>query len=97
MTDELLEPMADMEHEQWIHWMKHFKKLGCPEKLEVGKFSTVRAHKEPLVLLVFKAEDWERWEKQMSTNYHDLSEKEKDSDRKQARNMLDYLVKIGRI
>lgn len=97
MSKELREPMADMEHDQWIHWMKYFIKLGSPERVEAGKFSAIDPHSTPVVVLVFDAEDWDRWMRQMSTQYHDLSEKEKDSDRKFADKMLDYLVQIGRL
>ncbi len=97
MTDELLEPMADMEHEQWIHWMKYFVEKGDPQLVEQGRFHTVNPRNDDVVVLVFKAEDWNRWKRQMATQYHDLSEKEKNSDRNQAKKMIDYLDQIGRL
>ena len=97
MDKELLERMSDMEHEQWIHWMKYFKELGNPERVEPGKFLSIKSGNTPYVVLTFKAEDWDRWMTQMTTRYHDLSEKEKSSDRHQARKMIDYLHKIGRL
>ena len=35
----------------------------------------------------------ERWDKQIATKYEDLSEKEKESDRKETRNYIPLLVK----
>ena len=62
----LIEKLAELEHEQWSHWTKHFLSNINPENKK-------------------------RWKKQMTIKYHQLSEKEKESDRKWARKVLEIL------
>jgi len=51
------EKLADLEHEQWSHWIRY------------------------LLLERHDDKDRERWSCQARTDYKDLSEKEKNSDR----------------
>ncbi len=62
-----LEQAADAQHIIWSHWMRYqFSKC---EPREDGS-------------LVIPADLVERWKRQMDTAYCDLSEDEKESDRK---------------
>jgi len=66
--NELFEKLAAIEHERWADWQKYMHGL-CIE--DDGKNLTiVRSLRE-------------RWDKQIKTNYKDLSETEKNSDREQ--------------
>lgn len=74
-TDEIaqrLEGMKDtlatLEHERWSHWQQYMHS---------------KASKQPDGSMIVPAELVERWERQMSTDFDELSESEKDSDRKQ--------------
>lgn len=66
----LLERCSDIEHEIWSKWMK-FMLSKCAENED----GSVTIPKESV----------ERWKRQISTPYKDLSESEKESDRIQAR------------
>lgn len=69
----MLEALADLEHDRWSHWQGYMHSL-C-EKNEDGS-------------LTIPAEKVERWERQINTKYKDLTEKEKDSDRDEARKTM---------
>lgn len=71
-----LEQLAWIQHEIWSHWMD-FMLNECTE-LEDGS-------------CVIPAEKRKRWERQLMTPYHDLSEAEKESDREQARKVMEVL------
>lgn len=66
---ELREELSDLAHRQWTGWMRYLFSKGI--KNEDGSF-TIPA--------------WavERWERQVNTDYENLSESEKDSDRNEA-------------
>jgi hypothetical protein len=69
---ELREKLAQLAHEQWSGWMKYLF-----EKC---------THPHGLCVIPDWAE--ERWQRQMNTAYHDLSQEEKDSDRSEADKFL---------
>jgi len=75
-NDELIEELADVQHAIWAHWMRYM--FTC------GQFGADGTWHMP----AFKAE---RWKRQMATNYADLTEREKDSDREQARKVIAVL------
>ncbi len=74
---ELLEYCANLEHERWASWQKWLHQ--CSIKNEDGT-------------LTMPKEKVERWERQIKTNYKDLSEKEKESDRHQVIPYLEYIL-----
>jgi len=65
-----LEQLANLEHDSWSHWMKYL-------------FSISKENEDGSVTI--PKDKVSRWKKQMKTKYEDLSEKEKESDRKEAR------------
>jgi len=71
--DEQVEALADYAHGAWSEWMSF---------LFANSDKRVRGDVIIPVHLV------RRWEKQMRTQYKDLSESEKESDRQQARRIL---------
>lgn len=70
------EKLADLQHEIWSSWMR-------------WQFSVCETQEDGRVLI--PAELVQRWIRQMSTSYSELSEKEKDSDREQADKVLALL------
>jgi len=69
----LREKMADQCHAQWVGWMKYLFTRGVFHK--DGSFT-------------INAKSVDRWLTQNACYYHELSEKEKDSDRKEADKFL---------
>ena len=61
-----IEMLADLEHQQWVHWTEY-------------------------MLNNLSDENRERWKVQCQTDYKDLSEKEKESDRVWARKVIKLL------
>lgn len=64
--EELIERLADAEHASWAHWMAYLFSL-CYEDRDGN--------------IVIPRNSADRWQKQMTTPYAELSEQEKESDR----------------
>lgn len=75
---QLIEELARYEHERWARWQSYLHYLCI--KHEDGTFTIPK-------------EKVDRWNKQINTNYQDLSEEEKESDRVGARQILKILEK----
>lgn len=76
MKTRLLEKLAALEHARWSHWMKYLFTKGK----DFSGFGFY-IHKDSV----------ERWKHQLATEYKDLSEAEKESDRVEARKTLEVL------
>jgi len=74
----LLEDLAAVEHERWSHWQRYLHDQ-C-------------SHAEDGSLIIPR-ELAERWTRQATTDYIDLSETEKSSDREQVREYLRVLAR----
>lgn len=70
---ETLEALSDLEHDSWARWMEHLFKVS-----KKNSDGTVTIPKDKV----------DRWERQVETDYEDLSNKEKESDRKEVRKFL---------
>lgn len=81
MEDELIEILADYEHDSWSRWQKHVFDNSIENN--DGSFTI------PKELV-------DRWQRQINTSYCDLSEQEKESDRKEVRRVLEYVEKMVR-
>jgi len=75
-----LEELAGIEHERWSDWQKYLH--GKLKYTEIGTDQKVEA------FYLMTADDYEKWERQINTDYKDLSEQEKESDREQVRRYL---------
>ena len=75
---EIREQLADFAHSQWSGWMEYL--------FSKGVFNENGTWTMP---------EWavKRWSNQMKTDYKDLSESEKDSDRSEADGMLKIIIK----
>lgn len=68
---ELFEELAAVEHERWSSWQQYL--------FDRCELLTIKGEKN----LLINANDFKHWQKQIDTPYRDLTEAEKDSDRKQ--------------
>lgn len=83
---ELREKLAALAHEQWSGWMEHvFRRCEAMP-------GTITGEVAPVVIPLWAVENWGR---QMLTPYAELSEEEKDSDRKEADRVLKLLGEDG--
>lgn len=73
ILDGMLEDLAAIEHERWAHWQSHVHSHGVQ-----------RADGS----LLIPADLVQRWNRQITTPYAELSESEKESDREQVRRYL---------
>ena len=77
LLEKLMERLAAVEHERWAHWQRYMH----------GK-STKQSDGSVLI----PPDLVKQWERQLSTPYSELTEKEKESDREQVRKYLPILV-----
>lgn len=73
IIDGLLDQLADIEHARWAKWQRYMHS---------------KALKQPDGSLIIPADLVGRWERQIETPFHSLSEAEKESDRDQVREYL---------
>lgn len=78
-TKMLIETLSDIEHQRWSHWQSYLHSK-C-EKNDDGSLTI------PKDLV-------EKWNKQIETDYYDLTEKEKESDREQVMKYLHYILEF---
>lgn len=74
----MLEALADLEHARWSGWQEHLHS---------------QCEKNPDGSLTIPAKLVEKWERQINTKYKELSEREKESDRKEARKTVKLIKK----
>ena len=79
---ELIEKLADIEHQRWSDWQKYLHS-------KCGKFSNGKVN-----WAYFSIENFRHWERQIKTDYKDLTEKEKDSDREQVMRYFPLIKKL---
>lgn len=72
----LIELLAKHEHDRWVKWQEYM--FSCCQKNDDGSF-------------VIPKDKVERWQRQIKTDYDNLSEKEKNSDRNQAKEIVDII------
>lgn len=80
---EIREVMANQEHIRWAKWQKYLHSKLQYEERNFG------SHKVAYYLL--DAGLYEHWSRQIDTDYSELSEKEKDSDREQVEPYLSII------
>ena len=85
---EMREKLAEYAHNQWSGWMEYlFSKCYTVYLKPTLQEPDGEAH------LVIPKWAVDRWKRQMQTPYNDLSEEEKESDRKEADGMIAILTK----
>ena len=78
--DLMLEALSDLEHKRWSGWQKHLH-----SECTKNKDGSLSIPKELV----------DRWERQISTKYSELTEKEKESDRKEASKTINIINKYN--
>jgi len=76
-SEAVKEKLANIEHQRWSDWQKYLHSK-CIKNNDGG--------------LTIPKESVEHWEKQINTDYKDLTEKEKDSDREQVDRYLPIIA-----
>lgn len=76
-----LEKIAAVQHAIWSHWMRYL-------------FNVCIINEDGS--LTIPSEKVLRWTRQMNTDYNDLSEDEKKSDKNQANKVIDVLLQEAR-
>lgn len=74
----LREALADLEHDRWSRWQRYLH----------SKCSGVEG---PMSGLLIHQDSVDHWERQIATPYAELSEREKDSDRKEADRTIEVI------
>ena len=77
--DDIIELLADFEHDRWSRWQKYLF-----SKCIVNVDGSLTIPKELV----------DRWARQMDTDYDNLSEQEKNSDRKEAIRIIKCIEKM---
>lgn len=76
MKDKIITKLADYEHDRWSRWQKYL-------------FSKCITNNDGSVTIPKEFVD--RWTRQINTVYNDLPEEEKQSDIKEAKQILDCI------
>lgn len=79
MSHTLGERLAEFAHKQWSNWMDYVF-----SKCTINEDGTATIPKWAV----------ERWKRQINTEYVDLPEEEKWSDRREAQSMLDIFYRV---
>jgi hypothetical protein len=97
--DELIEALADIEHQRWSEWQRYLHSRGY--RLEHDTYLEARHEDgEPVYAemlsgtLLLNRSHVLGWERQIATPYVDLSEAEKQSDRDQVMRYWPVLVEF---
>jgi hypothetical protein len=70
LLNSVIDELAEVEHERWSHWQRYMHDQGT---------------RMPDGSLVLPAGLVERWDQQIKTEFPNLTEEEKESDREQVR------------
>lgn len=81
------EEFATFAHSQWSEWMKYLFS-NCENM--TGNYD--KENREIVLTATIPSWACERWSKQMQTEYKDLSEEEKKSDREEAAKMIQFIL-----
>jgi hypothetical protein len=73
----IVENLAHIEHERWSHWQTYMHSMGV---------------RQADGSLLISRDLVDRWDRQRSTPYAELSEREKESDREQVRKYMPLLL-----
>ena len=76
MNKDLIEKLSDYEHDRWSRWQMHV--FNVSSKNADGSVTIPKYYVD-------------RWQKQINTLCKDLTESEKDSDRKEAIRIMDII------
>jgi hypothetical protein len=78
-----IEKAADLEHQRWARWQEYLH-----SKLQYSEF---KDDGTTMACYIMDAGDFEHWRKQIDQDYYELSEAEKESDRKEVRKYFPFI------
>ncbi len=84
---------ANLEHNRWAKWQKYVFGI-CERHYEVYKDRNGELVQKETGGLVIPEWAVRNWTRQINTFYKDLTEKEKESDRKETRNYLPIIRQL---
>jgi hypothetical protein len=82
--EEFVEKGAELEHDRWARWQKYM----------FSKAQVVIGNDNEEIGIFIPIEYWKHWQKEIDTPYSELTEEQKESDRKETRNYLTLISKI---
>ena len=85
LKDRLLEKLAALEHTRWSKWMEYLFTKGATHTMGDA------LHRFEPPAFIINGDSVARWKRQLATEYKDLSEAEKESDRIEARKTLEVV------
>lgn len=88
---EFIEKGADLEHERWSKWQQYLHSKCTPYTINSLNATTKQYEEIHTGGLVIPRESVIHWTRQIFTDYKDLSEKEKESDKIEVRKYLPLL------
>ncbi len=74
---------ADLEHKRWARWQNYI----------MTKLFRIASRSEKRITLTVPIKYWKKWKREIKSPYAELSEEEKESDRKQTRAYLPVIRK----
>ncbi len=86
-ADEVDEWFAAFAHSRWSEWMKYLFSMCFEYRIE----PTLEEPDGELVMVIPK-QAFKRWKRQMQTEYKDLPEEEKKSDREEAAKIIQLIL-----
>ena len=93
LMQKIREALADDEHRRWARWMEYlFSKCTFHYHCQGAPWETESVHQTTASI---PAELVARWRGQCALEYANLSETEKDSDRKEADRIIELLKSMG--
>jgi len=91
MKDDLIEALADIEHQRWSDWQKYLHGQCEREPVQMEQPDGSWTFGSDFIIPCVMAD---RWERQIATPYADLSEREKASDRAQVARYWPLIVEF---
>ena len=84
---EFIEKGADIEHTRWSNWQEYFF-----SKCKIEDTNQYNGVGDTHVYFALESYLYNRWKQQIATPYSELSEEEKESDRREVRTYLPLLT-----
>lgn len=85
--ERFVEEGAALEHARWSRWQAYLHMFLTYHEIKDGD--------RTIACYLLSADVYERWERQIATEYKELSEEEKESDRKEVREYLPLVRSIA--
>ncbi len=88
--EKLMEICAALEHARWARWQKYFFSV-CSIKPQ----GEVNGMDDRFIYFALPKDRYKNWERQIETPYENLTEYEKEADRREVKEYLELIFKAG--